>query len=119
MQLRDALAQVSEIRQQMARSATFRGYRAAPAAFSGILAIAAAALQRSVIPNPLHHLERYLGLWICMAAFYLLAGLVCLALAQGEHAFSPWAMGAVFGPGQLIGAAVLYWNLERQHEPQS
>src|ERR1051325_4794160 len=43
-----------------------------------------------------------------MAGFYLLAGLMCLALAQGEHAFSPWAMGASFGPGQLIGAMVLY-----------
>jgi hypothetical protein len=27
---------------------------------------------------------------------------------------SPWAMGLPFGLGQLLTAAVLYWNLERR-----
>ncbi len=48
-----------------------------------------------------------------VAAFYLLAGVLCLVLARGEHALSPWAMGLPFGVGQLFAAGVLYWTLER------
>ncbi len=48
-----------------------------------------------------------------VAAFYMLAGVVNLSLA--DRALSPWAMGVPFGLGQLATAAVLYWNLERDH----
>ena len=41
-----------------------------------------------------------------------------LVLARGLSAFSPWAMGLTFGVGQLLAAAVLYWNLERRHGGQ-
>jgi hypothetical protein len=49
------------------------------------------------------------------AGYYLIAGSLDLMLARGAHAFSPWAMGLTFGVGQLLAAAVLYWNLERRH----
>ncbi len=52
--------------------------------------------------------------WV--AAFYLFSGIVCLSLARGEAALSPWAMGGPFGVGQLATAAVLYWTLERNDE---
>jgi hypothetical protein len=48
-----------------------------------------------------------------VAAFYMLAGVVNLTMADGS--LSPWAMGVPFGLGQLATAAVLYWNLERDH----
>jgi len=48
--------------------------------------------------------------------FYLATGTLCLALAQGEHALSPWAMGLPFGVGQLLAALVLYWTLERSDD---
>jgi hypothetical protein len=64
MDLREALTQISEIRQQVARTETFRGYRAAPVAFSGILACLAAGFQHSLIPEPAENLAAYLGLWI-------------------------------------------------------
>ncbi len=44
--------------------------------------------------------------WV--AVFYLGTGLTVLALARGEAALSPWAMGLPFGVGQLLAAAVLY-----------
>jgi hypothetical protein len=52
--------------------------------------------------------------WV--ALFYLLSGVAALALARGEWLLNPWAMGLPFGVGQLSAAAVLYWNLERDHE---
>jgi hypothetical protein len=43
------------------------------------------------------------GLW------YLLTGLVCIALAD-SRALSPWAMGIPYGAGQLLVAAILFFN---------
>jgi hypothetical protein len=50
-----------------------------------------------------------------VAGYYLIAGAADLAYAKGAHAFSPWAMALTFGVGQLLAAAVLYWNLERRN----
>lgn len=50
---------------------------------------------------------------LCVAVYYLAAGLVCLATARGAWALSPWAMVGTFGVGQALAAAVLYYNLER------
>jgi hypothetical protein len=202
MELRDALTQISEIRLQLARTEVFRGFRAMPVAFSGVLALATAGYQATWIPDPANALDDYLALWIgaaatsalaapaemafrvrglgsawsrtgawmavgqllpCLAAgalvtfvlvryapdtvwmlpglwqiffslgvfascrhlpratfgvavFYLACGLTCLALAQGDAAFSPWAMGIPFGAGQLLAAAVLYRALERSDD---
>ncbi len=50
MELREALTQIAEIRQQMARGQVFRGYRAATTAFSGLVALVAAIVQRAALP---------------------------------------------------------------------
>jgi hypothetical protein len=202
MELREALTQITEIRLQMARTEVFRGYRAVPAAFSGAVAVMAAAAQSLMVQDPAQQLGAYLGLWIgaalisgmsaacemavrarnatspltreltylaieqfcpCLVAgalvtmvvvrrapecvwvlpglwqvlyslgifascrllprsmsgvavFYLIAGLCTLALARGEYALNPWAMGLPFCVGQLFAAAVLYRTLERDHD---
>jgi len=64
MDLLEALTQISEIRQQVARTETFRGYRAAPVAFSGVVAVTAAWCQHAWIPEPTHDMLAYLALWI-------------------------------------------------------
>lgn len=196
MQLREALSQIAEIRAAVAATEQFRGYRAAPVALSGVLAVAAALAQPLVVPKPADDLPAYLALWFgvavvglaaagvrivkrdwfaasvmrreltrhavaqfapCLAAgllvtvaiarhaaevawmlpglwqvvfslgvfaswrllpkatvwagvFYLLAGTYNLAFS---HDLGPWAMGGPFGVGQLLVAAILYWNLER------
>jgi len=46
------------------------------------------------------------GVW------YLACGLGCLALAQADRSFSPWAMGVPFGVGQLLVAGIL-----QRHRP--
>jgi hypothetical protein len=48
-------------------------------------------------------------------AWYLATGLACVALGDAR-AFSPWAMGVAFGGGQLLVAAILYFNQESQRE---
>ena len=46
---------------------------------------------------------------MAVGVWYLLAGLACLALASGDDAFSPWAMGAPFGIGQLLAAVLIHF----------
>jgi hypothetical protein len=50
-----------------------------------------------------------------VGANYLLAGMVDFDEGARPHAFSPWAMGVDFGVGQLLAAAVLYWNWSDDH----
>jgi len=45
-----------------------------------------------------------------VAAWYLFAGLICLAIAASARTLSPWMMGLPFGIGQLIAAAILQWS---------
>jgi hypothetical protein len=46
-----------------------------------------------------------------VAVWYLAAGLVNLAVAGEDNAFSPWAMAVPFGVGQFAMAAVLYRDI--------
>jgi hypothetical protein len=43
---------------------------------------------------------------LAAGAWYLLTGLVCIALGDGR-ALSPWAMGIAFGAGQMLVAGIL------------
>src|SRR3954467_5629791 len=68
MQLDEALAQISQIRQRMAESQVFRGYRSGTTAFTALVAVVAAAAQARLVPQPEQQLNAYLALW-CGAAF--------------------------------------------------
>ena len=48
-----------------------------------------------------------------VACFYIAAGSLLLATASLETPLSGWHVGGTFGAGQLLAAAVLYWELER------
>ena len=204
MELREALGQISEIRQRMARSEVFRGYRSLTVGSVGLMGVLAAIAQPYLVPSPANDLEAYLTLWVSVAAvafllvalglwrrvrttespmvrestllsadqflpcvavgalvtlgiyrgardvgwmlpglwsfvfslgifasyrqlprqvfwvgvYFTVCGFGCLLLGQGTNAFSPWQMGIGFGGGLLIGAAILYWTLERTDDSQ-
>ncbi|HXY35620.1 MAG TPA: hypothetical protein VEI07_15415 [Planctomycetaceae bacterium] len=67
MELREALEQIAEIRDQLARTETFEGYRSATVAASGLLALGAAGIQTALIPDPMGQLDLYLALWVGVA----------------------------------------------------
>lgn len=48
-----------------------------------------------------------------VGAWYLSAGLVCLALGDGPAALSPWTMGIPFGIGQVLVAVLLQFGYRR------
>lgn len=201
MELRDALDQISEIRERMARGQVFRGYRSVTTAFTAVFAVLTSAAQRVWVPRPARDVDDYLWLWCgaavvsllvvgiemgvraarsgsalhrrmtmlavdqfvpslvagalvtyaigkfagdtvwimpglwavlfslgvfasrrflprgvgVVAGFYLLAGLICLAVGRHGATLWPWTMAIVFGVGQLLAAGVLWWTLERNH----
>ena len=49
--------------------------------------------------------------WVALA--YFAAGGALLWLARSGDVLSGWRVGGPFGAGQLLAAAVLWWNLER------
>ncbi|MCL2640104.1 MAG: hypothetical protein FWD53_04595 [Phycisphaerales bacterium] len=51
VELRDALSQIAEIRQQMAKGQVFRGYRSVTAAFSGVVAVVTGVVQAVWLPK--------------------------------------------------------------------
>lgn len=73
MELRDALSQISEIRQQMAQTQVFRGYRSATTAFSAVVALVASALQAWWLRGDTwDYLNKTLYIWLAAAALSLL-----------------------------------------------
>jgi hypothetical protein len=68
MEIREALSQIETIRAQVTRTGVFRGYRAATVGSTGLLALAAAALQTTLVPQPEQNVAGYLELWIAVAA---------------------------------------------------
>jgi hypothetical protein len=110
MELDDALLQIADIRGQIARSGTFRGYRSVPTALSGMFALVAAAAQQRWLPNPYHWLDAYLWIWFSVAMLSLStvaiemiirlrrSGSVVqreMSLAAAEHFFPCIAAGAL------------------------
>jgi hypothetical protein len=62
-ELEKALADISEIRSQMARGTEFRGYGPATLAATGGLALLAAVVQALWLPDPAGHVGLYIALW--------------------------------------------------------
>jgi hypothetical protein len=122
MDLREALTQISEIRQQVARTELFQGYRALPVAFSGILALAAAGFQALCLPEPAQNMPAYLFLWLGAAIISMLATGMEMALhcryanSALERAKVHWALGQ-FLPSIVAGGLVTFVLVE--HVPES
>ncbi|MEX6508143.1 hypothetical protein [Jiella sp. M17.18] len=72
-----ALAEISEIRERIAESTTFRGLGAAALAGTGLLAILTAALQAWLVPDLAATPLAYFGCWIVLAC-------LCVAILGAE-----------------------------------
>lgn len=111
MELRDALVQIEEIRQQVARTRTCRSFRAVPVAASGLLAFITAALQKTWIADPASDLNSYLALWIGTAVVSVIIMAIEIAV-RSYNSESPlglattWLTVEQFVPCLAAGAAL-------------
>jgi hypothetical protein len=85
-ELRQALADISAIRSQVAQGMQFRGYGPLSIAASGILAIVVAAAQVHWAPASEHDLRQFLEIWISTATLAVLtSGLDTLFRVRRVH----------------------------------
>lgn len=111
MELRDALAQISEIREHVARAETFRGYRSEIVAFSSLVALGAATVQAVWISDPRRTPFAWLALWIAAAGICLTATGWEMAVRHRRAASSwtarlTWLAIEQFLPCLIAGALV-------------
>jgi hypothetical protein len=113
MELREALDQISEIRERMARGQVFRGYRSVTTAFTAVLAVLTSALQARFVADPKREVDVYLWLW-CTAALLSLVvvgtEMAIRALRSGSALHRQMTLLAVdqFVPCLVAGALVTY-----------
>lgn len=96
MNLNDAVAQIAEIRQRMAWSVTFRGYRSSTTALTGLIAIVASAAQAMTQPAAAFRVDWYLAIWLSAALLGIAIVAIGFFLRRGEQA-----------DGQMSGAITL------------
>lgn len=111
MELHEALDQLSEIRLQIARTESFRGYRSATAAFSGFVALAAATIQSIVMTQPAADPRGYLLLWIAAAILSVAVTGVemvvrCRQTASPTAVRMTWMAVEQFLPCTIAGAVI-------------
>jgi hypothetical protein len=99
MELRQALADVAAIRDQLARSEHFHGYRSLTIAFSGVAGIAAALAQSVWLTDPVEQLPTYLALWVGAAA----VNEICLRARAAQSSLA--RRTALFALEQFLPAA--------------
>jgi hypothetical protein len=109
MELREALTQITEIRLQLARTEVFRGYRAMPVAFSGVVALVAGLIQATAIADPVVGIGAYLSLWIGAAVVSAsAAGLEMMVRARNASSSMTremtWLALEQFCPSLVAGA---------------
>jgi hypothetical protein len=117
MDLHDDLTQITEIRQQLERTEVFRGYRAVPITFSGVLALAVAVFQAIWLPEPAEHVADYLILWVGAAVMSMVVLGIGLVLDYRQNS-SPLTRSTTrlavgqFAPCVVAGGLVAYvlWN---------
>jgi len=84
--LDQALAEISTIRSQIARSVVFRGYGPGTVAATGVLAVIAAGAQTGFVPDAMADITRYLTLWGGTALLCgVLVGVEMVARARRVH----------------------------------
>ena len=113
MELRDALDQISEIRERMARGQVFRGYRSVTTAFTAVLAVLTSAAQAAWVPRPEKKVDDYLWLWCAAAVLSVLVvgvEMAVRAVRSGSMLDRRMTMLAVdqFVPCLVAGALVTY-----------
>jgi hypothetical protein len=111
MELREALDSIATIRQRMAETEVFRGYRALPVALSAVFALIGGFLQPILVPRPEQDVPGYVALWSAVALLSIaVAGLAMFIRDRvaGASLTRPvtWLAVGQFVPCLVAAAAV-------------
>ncbi len=106
MELREALAQIADIRIRMAEAEVFRGYRSVPIAFSGMLAIGAGVVQPYWVSDPANNVLAYCTVWIVVAMLSIVAAGLAMVLRDRYGGVSQTREVTLFAISQLAPSLV-------------
>lgn len=111
MDLRDALSQIADIRQQLSMTQTFRGYRSLSTAFTGAVAAITAIVQAEWVPTG-RPFQNYLYCWFAAAVVSLLVvGIELFVRARrstNAQRQMSWFAIEQFMPSFVGGAMITY-----------
>lgn len=111
LDLRDALSQISDIRQQLSMTQTFRGYRSLGTGLTGVVAILTACAQAAFVPGGKPY-QDYLYCWFAAAVLsILIVGLEIFVRARRSTSTQKqmtWFAIEQFMPSFIGGAMITY-----------
>lgn len=85
-ELDEALAEITAIRSQIARTAEFHGYGPVTVATTGLMALVAGEVQAHSISNPVEGIVSYISIWMATAALSLvLIGIEMVSRSRSMH----------------------------------
>ena len=67
MNIHRALSDIAEIRAQLDKTETYRGFRSAAVGISAVLVLIGAWVEQVWVSLPLVEVDRYLAVWFCVA----------------------------------------------------
>ncbi len=84
--LNEALAEITAIRSQIARTAEFHGYGPVTVAITGLTALVAGEIQAHKLNDPVHNIVAYIAIWLVTAALSLvLIGFEMVTRSRSMH----------------------------------
>ena len=85
-ELDEALAEITAIRSQIARTAEFHGYGPVTVATTGLMALVAGEVQAHSLSNPVEGIVSYISIWMATAALSLvLIGIEMVSRSRSMH----------------------------------
>jgi len=85
-ELDEALAEITAIRSQIARTAEFHGYGPLTVATTGLMALIAGEVQAHKLPDPLNQIAAYVAIWMATALLsLLLIGVEMVTRSRSMH----------------------------------
>jgi hypothetical protein len=103
MNIHRALSDIAEIRSQLDRTETYRGFRSAAVGISALLVLIGAWVEKIWVAQPNVEVDRYLGVWFCVA------------VASAVIAFIEMLVRARISGNKLV--AKMHWSLATQIAP--
>jgi hypothetical protein len=113
--LDEALAEITAIRSQIARTAEFQGYGPVTVATTGLMALVAGEAQAHWLADPVHNIFAYIGIWMTTAVLSLvLIGVEMVTRSRTMHSGLAEEMIST-AVEQFLPAAVLPWSQTQEH----
>jgi len=119
--IHQALSDIAEIRAQLDRTETYRGFRSGAIGFSVLVVIAGAWVQSALVADPGVQIDRYLNIWFVVAVSSIgIAGIEMLIRSRVSQnrlvSRMHWSLLSQMAPCLIVGVIVTLLIADHAHE---